>query len=110
MGKVPSTLRMGAILLGAVVAYSAAALAEPVKDADLRGKKICWSNSEFSTFHKDGTFDCTMCGHGTWRLDGDTLTENSGNGVFVWKITKNGGTLHESSQNGPLELQGTYCK
>ena len=110
MREVASTLRMGAVLSGAVVAYSAAAFAEPVKDADLRGKKICWSNGAFTTFHKDGTFDCTMRGHGTWRLDGDTLTENNSNGVFVWKIAKNGRTLRESSQNGPLELQGTYCK
>jgi hypothetical protein len=113
MREVASTLRMGAVLSGAVVAYSAAAFAEPVKDADLRGKKICWSNGAFTTYHKDGTFDCTICGHGRWRLDGDTLTESNGKDVLVLKIAKNGRTLHESSQygpNGPLDLQGTYCK
>ena len=107
----PKGLQFALIVLSALVfGPFTTALAGSITTADLAGKKICWSNGEFSTFHKDGTFDCTMCGHGTWRLDGDTLTENSGNGVFVWKITKNGGTLHESSQNGPLELQGTYCK
>jgi hypothetical protein len=104
-------LRFTLVALSVVVfGPSTATLAGQVTNVDLAGKKICWSNGAFTTFHKDGTFDCTMRGHGTWRLDGDTLTENNSNGVFVWKIAKNGRTLRESSQNGPLELQGSYCK
>ena len=107
----PKVLGFTVVALSAVVFGSyTAALAGQVTNSDLAGKKICWNNGAIATYGKDGSFSCSKCGHGTWRLDGDTLTENSGNGVFVWKITKNGGTLHESSQNGPLELQGTYCK
>jgi hypothetical protein len=38
MRKVPSTLRMGAVLLGAILAYSAA-FAAPVTDKDLRARQ-----------------------------------------------------------------------
>jgi hypothetical protein len=46
---------MGAVLTGAVMAYSA--FAEPVKDADLRGKKICWNIGNIAAYKKDGSFD-----------------------------------------------------
>jgi hypothetical protein len=41
MRKVPSALKIGALLSAAALVYSAAALAEPVTKADLAGKKIC---------------------------------------------------------------------
>jgi hypothetical protein len=37
----------------AVVAYSAAAFAEPVTKADLAGKKICWSDG-YAAYDKNG--------------------------------------------------------
>jgi hypothetical protein len=87
-----------------------AALASSVTNADIARKTICWSNGAISAFHKDGTYDCNRCGHGTWRLEGDTLTENGDAGPVVWKITKVGRTLHESLQTAPYEVHWTYCK
>ena len=85
-----------------------AALAATVTNADLAGKKICWNNGAIATYGKDGSFSCSKCGHGTWRLDGDTLTENAARGAAVWKITKDGGTF--DTQSGNNERRGSYCK
>jgi hypothetical protein len=78
-----------------VVAYSAAAFAGPVAEADLAGKKICWSNGGVATYGKDGTYESNMNGHGTWRLVGDKLIEQ-GAGEYTFTITKEGEILHMS--------------
>ena len=82
---------------GTVVAIqSAGALAGAVTDADLRGKKICWSTGIVSTFGKDGSIDSSRSGHGTWRLSGDQLTLIMANGNSVDTLTKDGGTFHRT--------------
>jgi hypothetical protein len=51
------------------------ALASPVTDADLSGKKICWySKGVNNTYGKDGSLESNLLGHGTWHLAGDKLT------------------------------------
>jgi len=84
------------------------ALASPVTDADLRGKKICWySKGVDNTYGKDGSLDSSLLGHGTWRLVGDKLTE-SGLHVYTFTITKEGGTFHMIN-NEVGEVWGRYC-
>jgi hypothetical protein len=51
-----------------------------------------------------------MFGPGTWSLAGDTLTEDSMRGKFVWKITKDRRNFHMSLQTAPYEVKGSYCK
>ena len=51
-----TSIVIGAIMCGVALASSIVALADPVTDADLRGKKICWNNGGTSSFGKDGTF------------------------------------------------------
>jgi hypothetical protein len=102
---VPNTLTVGAILSGAVVACSAAAFAEPVTEADLAGKKICWDNGGIATYGKDGSYESNVNGHGTWRLVGDKLTEQGGGG-YTFTITKKGDILHMS---GVVETSGKVC-
>jgi hypothetical protein len=107
----PKALQYALVVLSvAAFAFSTTARAGPVTKADFAGKKTCWSNGAVATYGKDGSFDCNRCGHGTWRLVGDTLTENSPSGAYVWKTTKDGGTIHMSLQSGNYELQGSYCK
>jgi hypothetical protein len=112
MGKVPSTLRMGAILSGAVVAYSTAAFAEPVTKADLAGKKICWGD-ETATYGKNGSLDSNVIGHGTWSLAGDRLVGKGDHGSYTSTITKENGSFHASmygGANGTYDAWGKYCK
>jgi hypothetical protein len=90
------------------------ALANPVTDADLRGKTICWSyGGTRNTYGKDGSFDSNLIGHGTWSLVGDRITENGDHGVFSFTIEKQAGTLHmygKSPGGGWVDVIGSYCK
>lgn len=84
------------------------ALASPVTDADLRGKKICWySKGVNNTYGKDGSLESNLLGHGTWRLVGDKLTE-TGLHVYTFTITKEGDHFHMT--NGEIgDVFGKYC-
>ena len=48
---------IAAAMCGCVLIGSVAAIAAPVTDADLRGKKICWNTGFTSSYNKDGSFD-----------------------------------------------------
>jgi hypothetical protein len=108
----PKALQFTLAVLSSAVAFSlsTAAFAGSVTKADLAGKKICWSSGAITTYGKDGSVDCDRCGHGTWRLVGDTLTEHFERGSYVWKAAKDGLTLHLSLQTAPYEVHGSYCK
>ena len=101
------------IVCGAALAQSVPAVAGAVSDADLRGKKICWSTGIISTFGKDGSIDSNRSGHGTWSLSGDQLTLIMANGNSVDTITKEGQTFHRArrgSKSGQsIEAWGSYC-
>ena len=112
MRKVANTLTMGAVLLSAVLAYSAAALAGSVTNADLAGKKICWSDGS-ATYGKDGSFDSNGCGHGTWRLVGDRVEIRSSTCAFDFTISKDNGAFHGvgyGGAGGNYDAWGKYCK
>ena len=108
MGKVLSALRKGAVLLGAVVACSAVAFAEPVTKAELGGKKICWSDG-WATYGKNGSFDAQGCGHGTWSLAGNRVEIRANLCTFDFTISKDNGTFHALGYGG-YESWGKYCK
>jgi hypothetical protein len=102
-----------AAICGSVLIGSFAAMAAPATDADLRGKKICWNTGATSSYKKDGSFDGSMIGHGSWRLNGDLLTVSAEHGTGANNITKDGGTFHlvrRGSRSGKdIESWGTYC-
>jgi hypothetical protein len=84
------------------------AVASPVTDADLRGKKICWySKGVNNTYSKDGSLESNLLGHGTWRLVGDKLTE-TGLHVYTFTITKEDGTFHMTNREIG-DVFGRYC-
>jgi hypothetical protein len=84
------------------------ALANPVTDGDLRGKKICWySKGVNNTYGNDGSLESNLLGHGTWRLVGDKLTE-TGLHVYTFTTTKEGGTFHMMNREVG-EVSGRYC-
>jgi hypothetical protein len=101
-----------AAFLGMALADSLIASADPVTDADIRGKKICWTTGVTSTYGKDGSFDSNRSGHGTWTLVGDRLTVMAANGSGESQITKENGTFHtlRTGRHGNnLEGWGKYC-
>jgi hypothetical protein len=97
----------------ALLTASAAALASPVTEADLRGKKVCWNVGANHVYHQDGSLESNIIGNGTWRLVGDRITEHGDHGVFSFTIEKNGGSFHmygRSVANGWVDVTGSYCK
>ena len=91
----------GAIACAAALAGSLAALAAAVTDADLEGKKICWSDGGTPTYGKNGVYDEPGFGHGTWKLVGGRLTVAASNGEYTGAITKvNGGFNISGRING----------
>lgn len=104
---------MFAALTSTVSAFPAAGLANPVTDADLRGKTICWSyGGTRNSYHKDGSLDSNLVGHGTWSLISDRLTEHGPQGVYTFTIDKQGGKLHmygRTPGGGSVEVWGDYC-
>lgn len=103
-----TTAVCGSVLIGSV-----AAIASPVSDGDLRGKKICWNTGLTSSYNKDGSFDGNRSGHGTWRLDGDVLTVSAEHGSGAANISKDGNTFHwtrRASRSGKdIDAWGSYC-
>jgi hypothetical protein len=101
------------VVSAAVFARPIIAMAGPVVDADLRGKTICWSyGGTRNTYHKDGSLDSNLIGHGTWRLVGDRLTEAGDHGVFTFTISKEGGQFHmygRTVASGSADVSGNYC-
>jgi hypothetical protein len=102
-----------AAMCGCVLIGSVAAIAAPVTDADLRGKKICWNTGFTSSYNKDGSFDGNRSGHGTWRLNGDLLTVSAEHGSGASNISKDGSTFHSTrraSKSGKdIDAWGSYC-
>jgi hypothetical protein len=111
MQRIPNALKMGAILC-AMVAFTGAALADPVTTADLAGKKICWSDGGTPTYGENGVYDEKSFGHGTWSLAGDQLTVVAKYGHYTGAITKENGSFHLSAKiNGiALDVLGKYCE
>jgi Na+-transporting NADH:ubiquinone oxidoreductase subunit NqrC len=104
---------IAAAMCGSVLVGSIVAIANPVTDADLRGKKICWNNGAAGSYNKDGSYDSNRIGHGTWRLAGAQLTVIGSNGSVSNTITKDGSKFHEvarGSRSGKdIEVWGDYC-
>lgn len=111
MLTVRSTIRV--VVWGAALTGTIAAIAGPVTDADLRGKKICWNTGFISTYNKDGSFDGNRAGHGTWSLSGDLLTVNAEHSSGAANVSKDGDTFHSvrrASKSGQsVEAWGKYC-
>jgi hypothetical protein len=103
-----SSIFPAAVVLGAMAGAPIAAWAGSITNADLTGKKICWSDG-WATYGKNGSFDSGGCGHGAWRLAGDRVEIRATNCGFSFTITKDNGTLHALGANG-YEAWGKYCK
>jgi hypothetical protein len=116
MHGIPNALKISAILPCAMAAYAAAALADPVANDDLAGKKICWSSGGSPTYYKNGDYHEDILGRGTWRLAGDRLTVVASHGQYTGTITKENETFHISGhltfyRHGmDLEASGKYCE
>jgi hypothetical protein len=63
VARVFLALAIGSALASALLSP---ARAEPATEADLSGKKICWSNGNTSSFLPDGKYSSPVIGDGTW--------------------------------------------
>jgi hypothetical protein len=99
-----TSLILTVLVYGMALAQSLPAIAGGVSDADLRGKKICWNSGGSSSYSKDGSFDGTFAGHGTWTLVGDQIEVHGDHGSGVNTITKDGYVSYRSQ--GVKKWQG----
>ena len=102
---------IGTMACGVALTGSMAGSAAPVTAADLRGKKICWSDGGTPTYGKNGACSEKTFGDGTWRLAGGRLTVVASHGEYSGAISKENGSFHLSGHiNGNvLEVRGKYC-
>jgi hypothetical protein len=83
------------------------AMAKPATDADLKGKKICWSNGNISSFLSGGKYSSPLIGDGTWSV--------TANGVEIhaqrWSGMLDVDKLPDGTfQSGVEKAVGKYCK
>jgi hypothetical protein len=106
-----SSVFPAAVMLGAMTGAPTAALADPVTNADLAGKKICWSDGGKPTYGQNGVYDESGFGHGTWKLAGDQITVVVKYGEYTGTITKENDQFHLKGKiNGnDLDTWGKYC-
>ncbi len=100
-----------AVACAAALTGSTPALAAAVTQADLEGRKICWSDGGTPTYGKNGVYDEPGFGHGTWSLADGRLTVVASNGKYTGEITKEKETFHISGliNDQTLEVDGKYC-
>ncbi len=54
--------------LGACLLWLSPAMASPVTDADLAGKKFCWNDGGTETYYANGRYSSSNDGQGTWAV------------------------------------------
>jgi hypothetical protein len=103
---IAETLACAAALTGSTAAWAAA-----VTNADLDGKKICWSDGGRPTYGENGVYDEPGFGHGTWSLADGQLTVAASNGKYTGEITKENGRFHILGRinDEDLDAWGEYC-
>ena len=104
MRKYVSPLGIASVLF---LAFVSAAMAKPATEADLKGKKICWSNGNISSFLSGGKYSSPMIGDGTWSV--------TANGVEIhaqhWSGYLDVDKLPDGTfQSGVEKAVGKYCK
>jgi hypothetical protein len=104
MRKNLSSLGIGFMLF---FAFVPTAMGKPASEADLKGKKICWSNGNVSSFLSGGKYSSPMIGDGTWSA--------TANGVEIhaqrWSGMLDVDKLPDGTfQSGVEKSVGKYCK
>ena len=89
------------------VALSSSASASPVTMKDLSGKKICWPNSNISTFGPGGHYSSPMIGQGTWSIASGGVALNTPMYNGLLDIDKQPDGTFNSLREGGI---GKYCK
>ena len=56
------------LAFGLSLAFVSCALARPVVTKDLAGRTICYNNGEKAKYSRDGKYDSTSIGKGTWTV------------------------------------------
>ncbi len=60
-----------AVGLGVSMSVASPAMAKPVDNADLAGKKFCWNDGGTENYYPDGRYSSTHDGEGTWAITGN---------------------------------------
>jgi len=88
-----------------------AALAAPVRSADLSGRSICWDNGSASSYGAGGAYSNSMSGHGTWSMTGGGVHIHTDRYDYVASVQKlPDGTFHAVVPVAGINATGKYCK
>jgi hypothetical protein len=88
------------------------AMAAPVTNADLSGKKFCWNDGGRETYRADGKYSSTHDGEGTWVVTpkGVQINTNQIRGLAdIQKLSDGTFTATWIVNDKPKTWTGRYC-
>ena len=89
------------------------AMATPVTNADLSGKKFCWNDGGSETYYVDGKYSSTHDGVGTWEVTakGVQISTNQISGLAdMQKLPDGSFTATWIVDGKPKTWTGHYCE
>jgi hypothetical protein len=102
-----------AVSLTLLSAMASPALAAPVTDADLSGKKFCWNDGGTENYDADGKYHSTHDGTGTWVVTpaGVQISTNQISGLAdMQKLPDGSFTATWMVDGKPKTWTGRYCE
>ena len=104
---------LAAAALGAGLLLSSSAIAAPVTDADLSGKKFCWNDGGTETYYAGGRYSSSNDGEGTWTVtaNGVAISTNQITGLADMQKLADGTFSATWLVDGkPETWTGRYCQ
>lgn len=89
------------------------AMAAPVTEADLAGKKFCWNDGGTESYYNDGRYSSSNDGNGTWAVTdkGVRISTNQIDGLADMQRLPDGTFTATWVVNGkPETWTGHYCR
>ncbi len=102
-----------AVGLGASLLSLSPAIAAPVTNADLSGKKFCWNDGGTENYYADGKYSSSNDGKGTWAVTdkGVQISTDRISGLADMQKLSDGTFTATWLVNGkPQTWTGHYCQ
>lgn len=106
-------LSLVAVSAGVFSLLSSPAMATPVANADLSGKKFCWNDGGTETYYANGRYSSSHDGEGTWAVTekGVQISTNQISGLADMQKQADGTFTATWLVNGkPQTWTGHYCE
>jgi hypothetical protein len=111
--KLPTLPSLIACILAVLILWASPAMATPVTNADLSGKKFCWNDGGTENYYADGKYVSTHDGVGTWAITptGVQISTNQIKGLADMQKLADGTFAATWIVDGkPKTWTGHYCE